>query len=190
MASLRKRLMGRAGNKTAENGTGNGAHPPLTKPSPTATGPLAPITDVRPTAPGHSRQSLASRGSSTFTHKLETAALSPVEQLKVDLHRRLIERLDLEALEAIKDESVLVQQIRNAVIEFLRAEPTPLSQIEREEVIEQIVYEVTGLGPIEPLFRDHTITDILVNGPKDVYVERKGKLARVPTNCPQTHPTS
>ncbi len=183
MASLRDRLMGRSGTaKPAENGTGNGAHPPLTKPSAAATGPIAPITDVRPTAPGHSRQSLASRGSSTFTHKLETAALSPVEQLKVDLHRRLIERLDLEALEAIKDESVLVQQIRNAVVEFLRAEPTPLSQIEREEVIEQIVYEVTGLGPIEPLFRDHTITDILVNGPKDVYVERKGKLARVPTS--------
>ena len=183
MASLRDRLMGRSGAaKPAENGTGNGAHPPLTKPSGAATGPLAPITDVRPTAPGHSRQSLASRGSSTFTHKLETAALSPVEQLKVDLHRRLIERLDLEALEAIKDETVLVQQIRNAVVEFLRAEPTPLSQIEREEVIEQIVYEVTGLGPIEPLFRDHTITDILVNGPKDVYVERKGKLARVPTS--------
>src|SRR4051794_14508936 len=188
MASLRDRLMGRSGVvKPPENGTGpangNGAHPPLTKPSAAAhTGPLAPIPAVRPTAPGHSRQSLASRGSSTFTHKLETAALSPVEQLKVDLHRRLIERLDLEALEAIKDESVLVQQIRNAVVEFLRAEPTPLSQIEREEVIEQIVYEVTGLGPIEPLFRDHTITDILVNGPKDVYVERKGKLARVPTS--------
>src|SRR6478609_9992928 len=185
MASLRERLMGR--KQPTENG--NGTTPAETPTSGTpvasaATGPLTPITAVRPTAPGHSRQSFASRGgtASTFTHKLETAALSPVEQLKVDLHRRLIERLDLEALEAIKDEGVLVQQIRNAVVEFLRAEPTPLSQIEREEVIEQIVYEVTGLGPIEPLFRDHSITDILVNGPKDVYVERKGKLARVPTS--------
>jgi len=189
MASLRERLMGR--KKETENGNGNGATPPDGLPAATptgpitaVTGPLSPITAVRPTAPGHSRQSFASRSgtASTFTHKLETAALSPVEQLKVDLHRRLIERLDLEALESIKDESVLIQQIRNAVVEFLRSEPTPLSQIEREEVIEQIVYEVTGLGPIEPLFRDHTITDILVNGPKDVYVERKGKLARVPTS--------
>src|SRR3954466_12753941 len=134
MASLRDRLMGRTAGATPPQ-NGNGTHPTPTKPS--ATGPLAPTSDVRPTAPGPSRQSIASRASSTFTHKLETAALSPVEQLKVDLHRRLIERLDLEALEAIKDEAILVKQIRNAVVEFLRGEPTPLSQIEREEVIEQ-----------------------------------------------------
>ena len=112
----------------------------------------------------------------TFGSRADTPVLSPVDQLKVDLHRRLIERLDLEALEKITDEGVLIQQIRNAVVEFLRDETTPLSQAEREEVIEQIVYEVTGLGPIEPLFRDPSITDILVNGPKDIYVERKGKL--------------
>src|SRR6476659_5303639 len=101
----------------------------------------------------------------TFGSRADTPILSPVDQLKVDLHRRLIERLDLEALEKIADEGVLIQQIRNAVVEFLRNEKAPLSQAEREEVIEQIVYEVTGLGPIEPLFRDPSITDILVNGP-------------------------
>jgi pilus assembly protein CpaF len=121
-------------------------------------------------------------GGRTFGSRGDTPVLSPVEQLKVDLHRRLIERLDLEALEKIQDEGVLIQQIRNAVVEFLKNEKAPLSQAEREEVIEQIVYEVTGLGPIEPLFRDLSITDILVNGPKDIYVERKGKLSRVPTN--------
>lgn len=105
-----------------------------------------------------------------------------VEQLKLDLHRRLIERLDLEALEKISDESVVVLQIRQAVIELLRGESTPFSQAEREEVIEQIVYEVIGLGPIEPLFRDRTITDILVNGPKEIYVERGGRLSRVLTS--------
>ncbi|HEX6966782.1 MAG TPA: CpaF family protein [Gemmatimonadaceae bacterium] len=107
--------------------------------------------------------------------------LSPVEQLKVELHRRLIERLDLEALERIADESAVVQQIRQAVAELMRGESTPLSQAERDEVVEQIVYEVTGLGPIEPLFRDRTVTDILVNGPKDIYVERQGRLARALT---------
>ena len=81
--------------------------------------------------------------------------LSAVDQLKVDLHRRLIERLDLEALEQIKDEARSSPDPL-AVVEFLRAEPTPLSQAEREEIVEQIVYEVTGLGPIEPLFRDPT----------------------------------
>jgi pilus assembly protein CpaF len=107
------------------------------------------------------------------------AGLSAVEQLKVELHRKLIDRLDLAALERITDQDALIQQIRLAVLEFLRAEQAPLSTSEREDVIEQIVYEITGLGPLEPLFRDPTISDILINGPKDCYVERKGKLSRV-----------
>src|SRR5918912_4048164 len=108
----------------------------------------------------------------------EEVVLNPVEHLKVELHRRLIERLDLEALERISDEAVVTQQIRHAVAELLRGESTPLSQGEREEVVEQIIYEVTGLGPIEPLFRDRAVTDILVNGPKDIYIERRGRLSR------------
>ncbi|MFN2399313.1 MAG: CpaF family protein [Gemmatimonadaceae bacterium] len=106
--------------------------------------------------------------------------LTQIEQLKVDLHRRLIERLDLEALEQIKDERELTAQIRQAVSDFLRAEATPLSGAEREEIVEQIVYEIIGLGPIEPLFRDTTISDILVNGSKEIYIERNGRLQRVP----------
>jgi len=61
----------------------------------------------------------------------------------------------------------------------MREEATPLSQREREEIVEQIIYEVTGLGPIEPLFRDPTISDILVNGARQIYVERAGRLVRV-----------
>jgi len=115
------------------------------------------------------------------TSRPDFEALTPVEQLKVDLHRQLIDQLNLEALEALGDETLVDSQIRHAVAEFLRNEDTPLSQAERDEVIEEIVYEVTGLGPIEPLFRDPAITDILVNGPKEVYIERGGQLSRVPT---------
>ena len=192
MASLRERLLRRAapapekganGTEPAtstENGDGaQAAQNPVQIPQVSQVSMLSSLTS-RSTIPG--RSSVGVRGGQSFAGRIEVTPLSPVEQLKVDLHRRLIERLDLEALEQITDEAVLVQQIRNAVVEFLRSEPTPLSQVEREEVIEQIVYEVTGLGPIEPLFRDQTISDILVNGPKDVYVERKGKLSRVPTS--------
>jgi pilus assembly protein CpaF len=112
----------------------------------------------------------------------EMAPLTAVDQLKLDVHRRLIDRLDLEALEKVTDERQVTVQIREAVTEFLRAENAPLSASEREEIVEQVVYEITGLGPIEPLFRDPTITDILVNGAKDIYVERGGRLARVPTS--------
>ncbi len=210
MASLRDRLMGRGqppkpglGGKPGESpdGTPSGGTPGTpsgsqnTPTGPIRTGPItAAITgaltgsSTRPTSRTTQQTSRTApttgrtTAGRTFGSRTESPVLSPVDQLKVDLHRRLIERLDLEALEKINDEGVLIQQIRNAVVEFLRSEKAPLSQTEREEVIEQIVYEVTGLGPIEPLFRDPSITDILVNGPKDVYVERKGKLARVPTS--------
>jgi pilus assembly protein CpaF len=107
-----------------------------------------------------------------------TPELSQVDRLKMDVHRRLVERLDLEALERIKDPHVLATQIRSAVTEFLRAESVPLSQLEREEVVEQVIYEITGLGPLEPFFKDRTISDILVNGAREVYIERAGKLTR------------
>ena len=168
--SLRERL---TGSKT-NGGSRTAAPPPPTRPAaaePVSFGDYTP--PVRP----------KERASGMYTGgRREQPALSAVEQLKVDLHRRLIERLDLEALEQVKDEAELSRQIRAAVVEFLRAEQTPLSQNEREEVVEQIVYEIIGLGPIEPLFRDPTISDILVNGAHEIYIERYGKLVRVPAS--------
>ncbi|HEX2721511.1 MAG TPA: CpaF family protein, partial [Gemmatimonadaceae bacterium] len=104
---------------------------------------------------------------------------SPLDQVKIDLHRKLIERLDLEALEQIPDERLLNSEIRAVVMELLREESTPLTVADREEIIEQVLYEITGLGPIEPLFRDMSISDILVNGSKEIYIERAGRLSRV-----------
>ena len=138
--------------------------------------PEIPLPAVIPTPPD------GGRASGMYSpRRPEETTLSPVDQLRVDLHRRLIERLDLEALEKLSDEEAIALQIRQAVSELLRSESTPLSLAERDEVVEQIVYEVTGLGPIEPLFRDNRVTDILVNGPKDIYVERQGRLMRAPT---------
>jgi pilus assembly protein CpaF len=148
----------------------------VTPPRPAAPEPVG-FGDYAPPPP---RPRERASGMYTGGRTREQPTLSPVEQLKVDLHRRLIERLDLEALEQVKDEGELSRQIRAAVVEFLRAEQTPLSQNEREEVVEQIVYEIIGLGPIEPLFRDPTISDILVNGAHEIYIERYGKLVRVP----------
>jgi pilus assembly protein CpaF len=122
------------------------------------------------------------QASGMFGARKEVETLSPVDELKRNIHRRLIERLDLEALEKLTDERVLTSQIRLAITELLRGETTPLSQLEREDLVDQVVYEVIGLGPIEPLFRDRSITDILVNGPRDIYVERSGRLQRVVTS--------
>jgi pilus assembly protein CpaF len=117
--------------------------------------------------------------SGIYGRRIEVEAVSPIDQVKIDLHRKLIERLDLEALEQIPDERLLNSEIRAVVIELLREESTPLTVADREDIIEQVLYEITGLGPIEPMFRDLSISDILVNGSKEIYIERGGRLTRV-----------
>jgi pilus assembly protein CpaF len=141
--------------------------------------PEAPAPDVPSKAEETNGQDPV-RATGTFSRFTEEKPeLSAVDQLKVDIHHRLISRLDLEALEAIEDEEEVTNQIRRAVTDVLRGESTPLSQAEREEIVEHIVWEIIGLGPIEPLFRDKTITDILVNNAHNIFVERRGKLNRI-----------
>ncbi len=103
-------------------------------------------------------------------------SLTALERIKLDLHRKVIEAVDLEELNKIEDEAVLKDEIRAATVELLNEERVELSAIQRDRIIEGIFYEITGLGPLEPLFRDPDITDILVNGPHQVFIERKGKL--------------
>ena len=98
-----------------------------------------------------------------------------MQDLKVRMHRQLLERLDLVALGAL-DRQQAETQIRAALTRLLAADTTPLSRAERERVIEEIGYEVMGLGPLDPLLRDQTVSDILVNGPHSVYVEKYGRL--------------
>jgi pilus assembly protein CpaF len=117
-----------------------------------------------------------------YGKRIEIEPVSALDQVKIDLHRKLIDRLDLEALEQIPDERLLNSEIRAVVIELLREESTPLTVADREDIIEQVLYEITGLGPIEPMFRDLSISDILVNGSKEIYIERGGRLTRVATS--------
>ncbi|HXH81823.1 MAG TPA: ATPase, T2SS/T4P/T4SS family, partial [Candidatus Tectomicrobia bacterium] len=97
--------------------------------------------------------------------------------LKNRIHRRLIEGLDLAKLATLPSD-IVQQQIRRIVEEMLSAEETPLTRQEREQIIVEVQHETFGLGPIEPLMQDPTVSDILVNGPRKVYVERRGRLER------------
>ncbi len=98
-------------------------------------------------------------------------------ELKNRIHRQLIERIDLSKLDSLPPELVQ-QQIRRILEELLAGEETPLSRLEREKLVLDVRHETFGLGPIEPLMRDPTVSDILVNGAREVYVERRGKLER------------
>jgi pilus assembly protein CpaF len=96
-------------------------------------------------------------------------------ELKTRIHGQLIERLDLAKLDSLPRE-VVQQQIRRIVEDMIALDETPLSRKERDDLVVEIEHETFGLGPIEPLMQDPTISDILVNGANEVYVERHGKL--------------
>ena len=144
-----------------------------------ATAPPVPATVPAPQGPVQPRAGAPAVTSGMYGRRIEEEMLSSIDRVKIDLHRKLIERVDLEALEQITDERIVNAEIRAVVTELLREEATPLTVADRETIIEQVLYEITGLGPLEPLFRDLTISDILVNGSKEIFIERAGKLSRV-----------
>ncbi|MCK5440136.1 MAG: hypothetical protein KAI97_09335, partial [Gemmatimonadetes bacterium] len=96
-------------------------------------------------------------------------------EIKSRIHRRLLERLNLSNLEAYARDEVVVE-IRKVVHDLLDEESTPLNYDERESLIEQVIDEIFGLGPLEPLVNDPTISDILVNTYSQIFVEKFGKL--------------
>src|SRR5438552_5080073 len=102
-------------------------------------------------------------------------------QLRAGVHKKLLNRLNLEAL-AQADRARAESEIRTLLLELLAEEATPLSLAERETLFVEILDDVFGLGPLEPLLRDPSISDILVNTCKNMFVERAGVLERVEAN--------
>lgn len=120
----------------------------------------------------------ATREAGWVTRLFNRNDTSPIyKELKFTLHKKLIHRINLEALSALP-EAQMRMEIREAVERLVDEEETPLSLAERDRVCSEVLDEVFGLGPLEPLLEDHTISDILVTTPKLVYVERAGKLYR------------
>jgi pilus assembly protein CpaF len=101
-------------------------------------------------------------------------------ELKANVHRKLLNRLNLEAL-ASAERARAESEIRTLLFDLISEEGIPLNLSEREAIFADIIDEVFGLGPLEPLLRDPGISDILVNTFRHVYVERSGKLDRLPT---------
>ncbi|MBZ5721890.1 MAG: CpaF family protein [Acidobacteriia bacterium] len=107
--------------------------------------------------------------------KVQSFEKTEYQQVKADLHRKILDRLDLEKLgrtpsDTAREEVLLL--IRNTV----NSEAVPLSFAERERLAREILDEIFGLGPLEPLLKDPSISDILVNRYDRVYIERAGKL--------------
>jgi pilus assembly protein CpaF len=98
---------------------------------------------------------------------------------KVRLHRRLIEEINLSALEKLPEEEIRAH-IQQIVTQYILVERLALNAQELNDFVSEILDEMTGLGPLEPLLKDPTISDILINGHENVYVERRGVLEPLP----------
>ncbi len=99
-------------------------------------------------------------------------------ELRASVHRKLLNRLNLEAL-ATADRSRAEAEIRALLVDLINEEAMPLNMSERELILRDVLDEVFGFGPLEPLLRDSTVSDIVVNTSSQVFVERNGKLERV-----------
>jgi pilus assembly protein CpaF len=96
--------------------------------------------------------------------------------IKTQIHSKLLASLTPEQLRVLNKEGVR-EQIGNVVERLVRDEGVPMTSAERERVIEEVLDEVFGLGPLEPLLKDPTVSDIMVNGYDSVYVERAGRIS-------------
>ena len=99
------------------------------------------------------------------------------EELKERIHNKLVDKLDVTRIGDIEG-SALRREIRGVVEHLCDAENTLLNRKERERLIEEVLDQALGLGPLEILLKDPSISDILINGPKNIYVERNGVMTR------------
>ncbi|MFQ5461238.1 MAG: CpaF family protein [Phycisphaerae bacterium] len=148
------------------SGTATPARPPKAaggtpqKPGAGASAPAAPAKKSIAAKPGKS--------------KVSDEKIEQTNALKMRLHRKLIDKLDLTRM--VGDEETLREQVREIVAQLTDQENTLLSFHERQRLIEEVLDETFGLGPLEVILSDGTVSDILVNGPKQVFVERDGNL--------------
>ncbi|MEZ4573381.1 MAG: ATPase, T2SS/T4P/T4SS family [Vampirovibrionales bacterium] len=143
-----------------------------------------PTTDSGPAPGGWAAQQVAEELKQAETSKpaaeeKEKAAHSEKDNeanaLKTKIHRRLLEEMDMRSIQELEPKQ-LRTQIKAAVNQLLTEENALLTQTERERLVDEIIDETMGLGPLETLLRNEDITEIMINGAKTVYIERKGKL--------------
>src|SRR5215510_7470941 len=109
------------------------------------------------------------------TDPASAASRQSVEEAKLKIQPLVVDRIDIGAAARLERDE-LGRQIGELVGEILREERIRLTQREQKDLVELLLDDMLGLGPLEPLLAEETITDIMVNGPYQVYVERKGKL--------------
>jgi pilus assembly protein CpaF len=137
------------------------------QPSSPQTAPLVPLPAAREPDP-------AARGETTDKSGSRLSR-SKVDQARRTIQPLLMTRIDLAAAVSLPRKE-LVRQLEGMVSELLGEHRLQLNRPEQADLVYQVVNDMLGLGPLEPLLEDETITDIMINGPKQIYVEKRGKL--------------
>jgi pilus assembly protein CpaF len=96
-------------------------------------------------------------------------------RLKIKVHNRLFETIDISKLESL-DPALVSTKVIAAITDILSEDGRLLTEVDRDRLVQEIKNELLGLGPLEPLLRDDAVTDIMVNGAHQVYIEKAGKL--------------
>lgn len=153
-----------------------------TKPTTAAVGSGAPTARAAAPAPVAPKPTHSQRPLIAAANPAEVAAMDKerkrkekISELKVELHKRLLDSLNLAALETASEGS-LKTEIADIASEALNEMSVSLNATDRAQLNQELYDEVMGLGPLEPLLKDESVNDILVNGPRRIFVERKGKL--------------
>src|SRR5829696_1189966 len=126
-------------------------------------------------APSDSNGAAAPANGSVLTEGAH--GVHALQQVKGRVHRKLLERLNLSNLDRLERQQV-ADAVRRVVQDLITQESVPLNFEERDAVVVQVLDEIFGLGPLEPLIKDPEVSDILVNTYKQVYIERHGRLER------------
>ncbi len=154
-------------------GSGTVATPPVPK---TPAKPAAPAAGAAPPPSAAKSAAAPAKGNSggAVRNAVSKEKIEQFNSLKMRLHRKLIDQLDLSRM--VGDEEQLREQVKELVSQLADQENTLLNFNERQRLINEVLDETFGLGPLEVLLQDPLTSDILVNGPKQVYVERRGRL--------------
>ncbi len=141
--------------------------------------PAAPVVAAPVAAPAPASTATANSGDRLADHFVEPTnaapAVNPLSATKEAIYGRLMEQIDLQTASRMPADE-LRRQIIDVIGEIVMEQRLAINQGEQQMLATQIVDDMIGLGPLEPLLKDELITDIMVNGPDQIYIERKGKL--------------
>src|SRR5689334_7642256 len=136
--------------------------------------PQAPL-EPPPAAPVPAADAKPPKRPGAMREVVQDARSSAHQDLKVRLHRKLLQRIDLSVVESLTPEQ-LRTELKLAIERLLAEDGEVMNEAERRQLLRDIENEVLGLGPLEPLLADRSISEILVNGARNVFVERRGQL--------------